>query len=181
MSADIKKILDTLGADRAETAAHLRYVHRVLAGDFPDDPIVPLDKPFIDARGVIQNLVLGSFTSSAIITSKTRSVRANHWHRTDWHFSYVVSGEIWYYERPIGVDDKLAEQNGATNAMKKWVIGPGQMFFTAPRMAHAMAFSADTSFLTFSKNVREHDTHEEDVVRVPLLDADAVWKELDRR
>jgi dTDP-4-dehydrorhamnose 3,5-epimerase-like enzyme len=178
MSADIKKILDSLGSERDQTAAHLRYVNRVLAGDFPDDPIVPLDKPFVDARGVIQNLVLGSFTSSAIITSKTRSVRANHWHRTDWHFAYVVSGEVWYFEQPITADDQVADRSVP---MKKWVVGPGQMFFTAPRTAHAMAFAADTSFLTFSKNVREHDTHEEDLVRVPLLDADAVWKELDRR
>jgi dTDP-4-dehydrorhamnose 3,5-epimerase-like enzyme len=177
LSADIKKILAALGSERSQTAAHLRYVERVLAHDYPNDPIVPLDQPFVDARGVIQNLVLGSFTSSAIISSKPRAVRANHWHRTDWHFSYVVSGEVWYYERAITAADTLADRDGA---LKKWVVPAGQMFFTPPRMAHAMAFPVDTAFITFAKNVREHDTHEEDVVRVPLIDPEAVWKDLNR-
>src|SRR5208283_2359857 len=73
MSADITKILGALGSERTQTAAHLRYVERVLARDYPDNPIVPLDQPFVDARGVIQNLVLGSFTSSAIISSKVQT------------------------------------------------------------------------------------------------------------
>ncbi len=177
MSVDITKILGALGSERTQTAAHLRYVERVLARDYPSDPIVPLDQPFIDARGVIQNLVLGSFTSSAIISSKVQTVRANHWHRTDWHFSYVVSGEVWYYEREITEEDKMSDREGT---LKKLVVPAGQMFFTPPRVAHAMAFPVDTAFITFSKNVREHDTHEEDVVRVPFIDPVAVWKDLNR-
>jgi dTDP-4-dehydrorhamnose 3,5-epimerase-like enzyme len=177
MSAEVTKILGTLGSERSQTAAHLRYVQRVLAGEYPEDPMVPLDEPFVDARGTIQNIVLGSFTSSAMISSKAQTVRANHWHRTDWHFSFVVSGEVWYYERAIGADDRLANRD---RAARKWIVSAGQMFFTAPRMAHAMAFPVDTVFITFSKNVREHNTHEEDVVRVTLVDPTTVWNDLKR-
>jgi dTDP-4-dehydrorhamnose 3,5-epimerase-like enzyme len=172
MSADIGKILAHLGSHRESTATHLRYIARVLDGDYPSDPIVPLDEPFVDARGTIQNLVLGSFTSSAIISSKARTIRANHWHRTDWHFSYLVSGEILYYHCDVGSNDRLLD---ADNKKTKLIIQPGQMFFTPPRVAHAMAFAKDSVFLTFSKNVREHETHEEDVVRVPVIDSASVW------
>ena len=30
--------------------------------------------------------------------------RANHYHKTDWHYCYVVSGCIEYHHRPTGVE-----------------------------------------------------------------------------
>ena len=69
---------------------------------WPKDVIVQLEKAFKDARGEIQPLVDLPMKSCVMITSKKGSVRANHYHKTDWHFCYVVEGKIEYHHRPHG-------------------------------------------------------------------------------
>jgi dTDP-4-dehydrorhamnose 3,5-epimerase-like enzyme len=129
-------------------------------GSYPEQVEVPLDAPFVNANGEIQNLILERFTSAALITSVAGAVRANHYHKTDWHYSYVVKGSVWYYWRPAGTEEKPRHQ----------VFAQGHMFFTPPFVEHAMVFPEDTSFLTFAKNVRDHDHHEADLMRVKLVE-----------
>jgi uncharacterized RmlC-like cupin family protein len=133
----------------------------VNAGQYPDQVEVPLDEPFVNANGKIQNLLLEKFTSAALISSVAGALRANHFHKTDWHYSYVVDGEVWYYWRPVG-----------TNAPPSHArFRAGEMFFTPPLVEHAMFFPEKTVFLTFARNVRDHEHHESDVVRVELVTA----------
>jgi dTDP-4-dehydrorhamnose 3,5-epimerase-like enzyme len=139
---------------------NLEYTSLVADGVWPEERIVPLNTPFTDSRGVIQNLVLKPLNSAVVITSAKGTVRANHYHKTDWHYCFVVSGSIDYYERPIG----------STEKPKKVSIAQGQLFFTPPMVEHAMVFTSDTVFMTLAHNVRTHDLHEEDVVRVNLID-----------
>lgn len=68
----------------------------------PTDALVPLPPAFEDARGRIQTLVDGGIQSVQVITSKAKTVRANHYHKTDSHFMYVVRGSMNYYHRPVG-------------------------------------------------------------------------------
>lgn len=130
-------------------------------GSFPEQVDVPLDTPFVNDNGTIQNILLERFTSAAIITSVPGAIRANHYHKTDWHYSYVVSGMVWYYWRPAGSD--VTPQHAK--------FGPGTMFFTPPMVEHSMFFPEQAAFLTFAKNVRDHDHHEADLVRVKLIEA----------
>lgn len=148
--------------------ANQAYTERVDGGFFDDDLIVPLDDCFNDFRGEIKNLLLTPITSVARITSKRGTVRANHYHLTDWHYSFVESGEIYYFERPIG-----------TKAVPDPVkIRPGTMFFTPPNVEHAMLFAADTVFFTFAKNIRSHESHESDLVRVTFITEEVAKKYL---
>lgn len=133
----------------------------VEAGKYPEQVAVPLDEPFVNANGVIQNLLLERFTSAAIITSVAGAMRANHYHKTDWHYSFVVSGAVDYYERPVGSRGRPTCERFAA----------GTMFFTPPLVEHAMFFPEPTTFLTFAKNIRDHEHHEEDVVRIKLVEA----------
>jgi len=123
---------------------------------WPRDVIVPLLRAFADARGAIQPLVDVPMESCVLITSKKGSVRANHYHRTDWHYCYVLEGAIDYYHRPTGDTRKPA----------KVLIKEGKMFFTPPMVDHAMVFRKDTIFLTLSRNSRAQDVYEADVVRI---------------
>ena len=123
---------------------------------WPGTVIVPLDRPFADARGEILPLVDVAMESCVLITSRKGSVRANHYHRTDWHYCYVLSGSIEYYHRPAGSRAKP----------EKLSIRSGQMFFTGPMVEHAMVFPEDTVFLTFGRNSRAQEVYEADVVRV---------------
>ena len=122
---------------------------------WPEDPLVELEPPHADARGAIVPLVDAPMKSAVLITSKKGTVRANHYHRTDWHYCYVLSGRIEYYHRPTG----------GTEAPELIVVGEGQMVFTPPMVDHAMVFPEDTVFLTLGRNPRDSQSYESDVVR----------------
>ena len=126
---------------------------------WPKGVIVPVEKPFVDARGVIQNLVEADMRMAVVITSKKGAVRANHYHKTDWHYCYVLSGSIEYFHRPVG----------SQAAPERMLIRTGQLFFTPPMVEHAMRFPEDTVFLTLSRNARDHASYESDLVRVQLI------------
>ena len=70
---------------------------------WPKEPIISLEKPFVDERGAIQPLVDLMMRSAVMIESKKGSLRANHYHKTDWHYCYVLSAAIEYYHRPTAV------------------------------------------------------------------------------
>ncbi len=133
------------------------YTSAIEKEQYPTDPIVPLDKPFVDDRGSIQNLLNTNINGAAIIISKAGSIRSNHWHCRDFHYLYVVSGSMEYYERPVG---EPKDPN-----KKPLLVKAGQMVFTPPKMVHKTIFLEDTILLSFSRRNRDHASHEEDVVR----------------
>ena len=128
--------------------------------NLPDKEIVELENPFVDQRGEIQPLVDKIMKSAVMINSKAGSMRANHYHKTDWHYCYVISGEIEYYHR----------ETNTSQTKKKIIVKKGQMVFTPPMVDHAMVFNVDTTFLTLSRNFRDQKTYECDVVRIELID-----------
>lgn len=132
------------------------YTNAVENKQYPSDPIISLDSPFVDDRGAIQNLLNTPINGTAIITSKAGSVRSNHWHREDFHYLYVMSGSMEYYERDVGT-------SGDSNP--PIIVTAGQMVFTPPNRVHKTVFLQDTVLLSFSKRNRDHKSHEEDLVR----------------
>jgi len=138
---------------------------------WPTEPMIALEKPFVDARGAIQPLVDEMMKSAVMIESKKGSLRANHYHKTDWHYCYVVSGTIEYYHRPTG----------STEEPECLIVKTGEMVFTPPMVDHGMKFPEDTTFLTLSRNPRDQASYEADVVRVDMLDTEGLtsWKPQD--
>lgn len=127
--------------------------------DWPETVLIPLENSYVDDRGTIQNLIEADMRMAVMIDSKKGSVRANHYHKTDWHYCYVVSGSIEYFHRPVGSDATPEEL----------LIRTGELFFTPPMVEHAMRFPEDSVFLTLSRNARDHDAYEADLVRIPDL------------
>lgn len=138
---------------------HDEYTTNVHEGRWPSDSSVPLGEPFVNQNGFIENLLTKPNNHVSHIFSKKGTVRANHWHRTDWHYSYVVRGKVLYFERPVG----------STEIPEPRVFTARQMFFTPPNLEHAMLFAEDTDFITMARNVRLHEQHEEDVVRMSFI------------
>ena len=120
---------------------------------------VPLREPFIDDRGVIQNLIDARFTSAVRIESVKGAVRANHYHKTDYHYCWLDKGEMVYYQRPVGSKEKPQRR----------VIRAGEMFYTPPMYEHAMHFTQDSVFFVFGRNNREMENYEEDTIRIAPL------------
>ena len=141
-------------------AKQIRPVTEEEKESWPKEVIVELEKPFADERGAIQPLVDVDMKSCVLISSKKGTLRANHFHNTDWHYCYVVKGRIEYYHRPHGSDDPP----------EKVTIVQGQMFFTPPLVDHAMVFPEDTEFLTWGRNSRAQEVYEADVERIQLVD-----------
>ncbi len=122
----------------------------------------PLSSPresFVDARGEILNLLDVPFASAAVITSVKGAVRANHYHKTDYHYCWLQRGGLIYAHRPVG----------QRRAPRQWVIKPGQLFYTPPMYEHVMIFTEDSVLFAFARNNRETANYESDTVRVPPL------------
>ena len=126
---------------------------------WPKSVIVDLPSSFDDERGSIQPLVDMNMKSSVLITSNVGSVRANHYHKTDWHYCYVLYGEILYYHRP----------HGSKKEPSKVIVKEGQLFFTPPMVEHSMVFEKETRFITWGRNSRVQEVYESDVFRIPPI------------
>jgi len=125
-----------------------------------EEPLVELEPPFVDARGSILPLVDREMRSAVLISSKKGSLRANHYHATDWHYCFVLEGCIEYFYRP----------HGSTAEPERVLAPAGTMVFTPPQMEHAMRFPEDTRFVTLGRNRRDQASYEADIVRVQLVE-----------
>jgi dTDP-4-dehydrorhamnose 3,5-epimerase-like enzyme len=147
------------------------YCDAVARGEFPDDPVVPVDNIHKSAKGDILNLVFhrGDETRPSgveIVQSKKWSLRSNHYHKTDWHYMYVLDGEVVYFWR------QARPTAGDLPRIQFRKFGRGEMMFTPPMVEHTTLFTEDTRLLVVSRYVRDAASHEADLVRVKLVSLD---------
>jgi oxalate decarboxylase/phosphoglucose isomerase-like protein (cupin superfamily) len=126
---------------------------------WPKSTRVPLDNPHTDLRGYIQSLVNFPVKNISIIHSKKGTLRSNHYHKTDWHYMYVLSGAAIYYCRPTT----------SAKRPKKVSLQKGDLIFTPPLEDHTTVFLEDTELLVMSRNPRDQDSYESDVVRIEMI------------
>lgn len=137
----------------------IRPISETERQSWPTGSMVDLPPPFVDERGSIQPLLDLRSDSCVLIRSAKGTERANHYHRSDWHYCYVLQGRIAYYERPTGSNQQPSRLEFAA----------GEMFFTGPMLDHTMVFLEDTTFLTWGRNSRSQEIYEADIVRIPSL------------
>ena len=125
-----------------------------------DKDLVDLPNGFKDNRGIIQPLCDLNMKSASLIVSKANTWRANHYHKSDWHFIYVLKGSFEYYFKKTNSDEKI----------KKKIVKEGELLFTGPMIDHAMLYTKETELLVMSKNPRDQKTYEEDTVRIDFMD-----------
>jgi hypothetical protein len=147
------------------------YCDAVARGEFPDDPVVPVDNIHRNATGEILNLVFhrGDETRPSgveVVYSKKWTLRSNHYHKTDWHYMYVLDGEVIYYWR------KAQPNGGPPGKLQFRKFVKGEMMFTPPLVEHATLFTEETRLLCVSRYVRDAASHEADLVRVKLVSLD---------
>ena len=115
-------------------------------------------KKFIDKRGFLKKIIDRNFSSCIEVKSKKGSFRANHYHKKDKHFVYIISGEILYFYRNRKKNSKLNYK-----VMKK-----GDLFFTTFQQDHLAYFLKDTHFLSYSSRKRDKFDYEKDLVRLNM-------------
>ncbi len=116
---------------------------------------------FTDERGDIIKLLDDGKTnikSVLLITCNKGAVRANHYHKHDSHYAYILSGSMEYTEQNL--DNKKTE----SATVKK-----GDLVYTPPMTAHAMRFLEDSVFLALATESRHHEAYEDDTVRIKII------------
>lgn len=116
---------------------------------------------FIDGRGEIIKLLddgKTSIKSTLLITCKKGAVRANHYHKKDTHYVYMLYGRMEY-----------TEQDLKTKKTETVVVNKGDMVFTPPMTPHAMKFLEESAFLTLATESRNQEHYEDDTVRVKII------------
>jgi len=115
---------------------------------------------FVDARGEIHNLFEGHLGHVAMITSKKGTVRANHYHKKDHQFIYLVSGAFESHS----VDTRDTSKRLVLN------VKPGDIVETPAFIAHAQKFTEDSVFLAFTTLERESGKYEEDTIAYQVIE-----------
>lgn len=124
--------------------------------------IVRKIKPFhADDRGEMSFLLPEEipFTSALLITSKKDAIRANHYHKKDTHYVYMLRGKMEYGYRRI---------NNKNGKIRKIIVSEGDIVFTPPMVAHVMRFLEDSIFLALTTEKRQQTLYEKDTVRITV-------------
>ncbi len=116
------------------------------------------DHGYVDERGEIKEILTAPIRTVLLITAKKGSVRANHYHKKDVHWTYVISGSMEYYEKRRRLPK-----------IEMVVVKAGQMVFSASGVTHAMRFLEDSVFLALTTEPRYHESYENDTVRVKII------------
>ena len=119
-----------------------------------------IGKTFKDKRGWLKKILDGNFSSCIEIYSKKGSVRANHYHKKDTHFIYVINGEILYFYK-----DRKKRAKTKFKLMKK-----NDLFFTPAMQEHMAYFTKNTHFLAFSTRKRTKFDYEKDLIKINMRD-----------
>jgi len=112
-----------------------------------------------DERGTISTIAEGVFRTIQVIESKKGAIRANHWHKTDSHVMYLLSGKARYVETLTSPEGAVIDR----------IVGPGDTIDTPPINPHAMEFLEDSVMVVCAVNARNFDSYTNDIVRVRLL------------
>lgn len=117
---------------------------------------------FIDERGYITRLVNDDdlkLRAVLYITSKAGTERANHYHKSDYHYVYCLSGKFRYSEK---------DMHKPNSPIESVILKPGDLVLSKPMIAHSMEFLEDTVFLAFTTETRQQDKYESDTVRIKI-------------
>lgn len=113
---------------------------------------------FKDKRGVITNVLEEKINSVVLITCKKGAVRANHYHKKDSHWSYIISGSMEYYEE------------NTSGKIEKIIVKKGEMIYSAPKVPHAMKFLESSVFIALTTKKRKDGKYDKDTIPYKLIE-----------
>ena len=113
-----------------------------------------------DARGLISNIFEGRIEHVALITSKKGTVRANHYHKQDHQYIYLISGAFESHSVDV--------QNPSKRQVLK--VQPGDLVETPSLIAHAQKFTEDSVFLALTTRQREGGKYESDTIAFQVIE-----------
>ena len=111
-----------------------------------------------DERGQILSIVDFPVKNVSIIDSKADTFRSNHYHHVDFHFMYLLEGEIDYFFKSLD-----------STKIQYLKINSKETIFTPANEIHCCYFPVFTSMVVSSGFPRDQKTYEEDTERVDFI------------
>ena len=119
-----------------------------------------IDPVFIDNRGIITDLLNEPIKNVGLITTEKNAIRASHYHKKSWQYSYILQGKfevlIAPYDQPINV--------------KKIVINPGELITIPPLVIHQFKAIEKAIMINMESESRAEQGYEDDTIRVKIYD-----------
>jgi quercetin dioxygenase-like cupin family protein len=115
-------------------------------------------KYFTDNRGFIVDILYNTkINHVALIKSKKKTIRGNHFHKKTIQYTYVFDGKLYYFKKK-------------GNNYKKKILKKGDLIKTKPLEIHAFKFLAKkNTILVFSSGLRGGKDYEKDTFRVESI------------
>jgi len=114
-----------------------------------------------DIRGSIISIVDDVVQNVSLITCNAGSIRSNHYHKKDFHYMYVLEGEIDYFYKELNND-----------VVHYFKVKKDDIIFTPKNEIHATFFPLRTKLIVSSMLPRDQETYENDTVRVEFINND---------
>jgi oxalate decarboxylase/phosphoglucose isomerase-like protein (cupin superfamily) len=116
---------------------------------------------FTDDRGSITDIFhLVDMNSGCLITNTPGAIRANHYHKLTTQYTYILTGSIDYYSKPV---DSEEPANVIT-------AGPGDFIISEPNEIHAWRTGAEgCTLIAFAQGPRGGEDYESDTIRVESI------------
>lgn len=118
----------------------------------------------VEERGKIIPVSEGMGVKTVLVIESNKGAkRANHWHKTDTHVMYILSGLARYVE--------CEEAGGCAPPLYTVdrIVGPGDKIITVPNVPHAMEFLEDSVMIVCSTNERNPDQYLNEIVPCKVL------------
>jgi quercetin dioxygenase-like cupin family protein len=116
---------------------------------------------FTDDRGSITDIFYKINANHAcLITNTPGAVRGNHYHKHTIQYTYVLTGSMIYYSKPVDSDQPADE----------FLAKKGDFIISSPNEIHAMKATPDgCTFLAFAEGPRGGEDYETDTYRVDSI------------
>jgi oxalate decarboxylase/phosphoglucose isomerase-like protein (cupin superfamily) len=116
---------------------------------------------FADERGEITDIFhLIDINSACLITNTPGAVRANHYHKQTTQYTYILSGSLDYYSKPV---DSEEPANVIT-------AGTGDFIISEPNEIHAWRTGPEgCTLIAFAQGPRGGEDYENDTFRVESI------------
>ena len=114
-----------------------------------------------DERGTIADIFYrATINHGCYITSAPNAVRGNHYHKLTTQYTYILSGSLDYYSKPVD----------SAESAKVVTAGVGDFVISEPMEIHAMkSGQGGCTFIAFASGTRGGEDYESDTTRVDSI------------
>lgn len=114
-----------------------------------------------DDRGTITDIFYKINANHAcLITNTAGAIRGNHYHKHTIQYTYILTGSLVYYSKPVDSKDPADE----------FVAKKGDFIISLPNEIHAMKTTDDgCTFIAFAEGPRGGEDYENDTFRVDSI------------